>query len=103
MVIKRPIIPTIDKGPISRLYPNFYGGQRGCEEQKVARIKEQRKRKGKGQEKNSERIIVQILAYEHSPNENIVDFCTQSSVKSTFLVKKKNRFSSKFKAHLASW
>ena len=31
MVLKRPTIPTIDQGPISRQHPTFYGWQKGNE------------------------------------------------------------------------
>ena len=63
------------------------------------------KKEKKRARKNSERIIarkngVQILAYAHAPNQNNIHFCTLSSGKCTFLVKK-NRFFSTFSVTVA--
>ena len=65
-----------DEGPISRLnvlsqHPTFCNSQKGYEIQKVARVKEASKRKGKGQEKKFEtgdnimtsKKQIHILAY----------------------------------------
>jgi len=47
LVVKWPISLKINQGST----PNFYSWQKGYEEQKLARVKGTRKRKGKGQEK----------------------------------------------------
>ena len=62
---KMPIRPLTDQGAISILCPAFVRPL-----QKVAKVKETRKRRGKGQEKSLKRAMskkVQILAYAHSP------------------------------------
>ena len=49
-------------------HPTFYGSQKECATQKVAKVKGPRKRKGNGQEKNSDLGI--------APSENITHFLT---------------------------
>jgi len=83
MVVKWPIIPTIDQGPISRLAQEY---------ETVVRVQGPRKRKGKGQEK------IRLCACAK------LTYCTVLYLilgKSIFLAK--NSFVSKTKAHLASW
>ena len=60
MVVKLPVIPTIDQGPISRFLPNFLRSLKEYETQQVAGVREPRRRKEKGQGR------VQILASAHA-------------------------------------
>ena len=46
--------------------------------EKVARVKEARKRRGKGQEKCLKRAMEKKNAYAHAPNQNIPHLCAQS-------------------------
>lgn len=49
--------PTVFRGFVLSYHPIFWDCQKEYDAQKVARVKRQRKRKGKGQEKCLERAI----------------------------------------------
>ena len=79
MVVKWPTVLIIHKVSVSRLYPQFktpnFGRQpKEYATQKVARVKRQRKRKGKEKERNSKRVIVnkkntELSGYSYPPKQ----------------------------------
>ena len=72
MVVKWPIRPITDQGPIPGFvlskHPTFWRSQKRYEMQKVARVKQARKRRAKGQEKSLKQAMAKKLAYAHAPN-----------------------------------
>ena len=107
MVLKwpiRPEVPSLNFVLSQNPYPAFCHNQKGYEMQKVARVKEARKKRGKGQEKS----LKQAMA-KNSPNFGLCactklkysTFLRLISGKSFSLVE--NSFFSETVAHLRPW
>ena len=84
MLVKWPITPIIDQGPMSSLCPyltpNFLGQPKRLQNAKGSKSKRTEKKERKWARKkfgtgNGKKSQVQILAYAHAPDENIPHFC----------------------------